>query len=120
MRAAAVIAAVMLSGCSASVPLGTSNDPDLMADVRAATSDTPALYVAATGSNVTWTVGTPPAVHFAAYTSWTCIWTACQFSVVVDPAYRTRATYRHEASHIACVSAWGDGTEECADREAAS
>lgn len=118
MRAAAVIAAVVLSGCSAVVPSRTTDDP--MADVRAATADTPALYAAATGPNVTWTTGTPPAVHFAAYTSWTCIWTSCSFAVVVDPAYRTRAVLRHEAGHIVCMTTAMDPSEECADREAAS
>ena len=89
-----------------------------MADVRAATSDTPALYAAATGPNVTWSIGTPPA-GTGAYTSWACIWTSCQFAVVVDPAYRTRAVLRHEASHIWCMTTAMDPSEECADREAA-
>ena len=111
MKRLAVIIAVLLAGC-ASAP----QTPNLLADVNLWTQDSASLHAAAMGSNVTWQMGTPPAEHYGAYTTWWCVFDTCTFSVVVRPGYWTRDIVRHEAGHIWCRTWLNDASEQCADQ----
>lgn len=122
MKRLAVII-LLLSGCSAVVPSQTPNAPVkvdalLYEQVNLWTADTPSLHAAATGANVTWNIGTPPADQFGAYTTWWCVFDACTFSVVVRPGYWVRDVIRHEAGHVWCRTWLNDASERCADQAA--